>query len=81
MNCSILAAGLIKYRLNKENNEEIINHFAVQSFEADCKNNGSQYNILAATRNAGRKGNYKKNKKNFLKPQYNKRRQVLKKKI
>ena len=68
MNCNMLAAGLIGYRLNKENNKEMMNCFAIQSFEADCRNNGSQYNISAATKNAGRKGGHRENKKNFLKP-------------
>ena len=37
----MLVVGLVRYRLDGENNEEIINHFAVQSFEADCRNSGS----------------------------------------
>ena len=80
MDCSMLAAGLVKYKLNEKNNEKIINCFAVQSFEADYKNNGSQYNISAAIKNAGKKGGHKKDKKDFLEPQYNDKRRVLKKK-
>ena len=81
MDCNILAAGLVGYRSDKKSDEEIIDYFAVQSFEADYKNSGSQYNVLAATRNAGRRGGYREDKKDFLKPQYDNRRQVLKKKI
>ena len=80
MDCSILAAGLIGYGSNEENDEEIINRFAVQSFEADCRDSGSQYDVSAATRNAGRKGGYREDKKDFLEPQYDDNKRVLKKK-
>ena len=76
----MLAAGLVRYKSDEENNEEIINHFAVQSFEADCRDNGSQYNILAIIKNTGKKGGHRENKRDFLELQYNNRKRVLKKK-
>ena len=37
----MLAAGLVRYGSDGKNDEEIMDYFAVQSFEADCKNSGS----------------------------------------
>ena len=68
VDCSILIAGLIRYGSDGESDEEIINCFAVQSFEANCRNNGFQYNISAAMRNAGRRGGHREDKRDFLKP-------------
>ena len=76
----MLAAGLVGYGSNEESNEEIMDRFAVQSFEVDYRNSGSQYDVSAATRNAGKRDSHKEDKKNFLEPQYDDRKRVLKKK-
>ena len=68
MDHNILAAGLVGYKLNEENDKEIMNYFAVQSFKADCRNSDSQYNILTAIKNAGKRGGHKEDKRNFLEP-------------
>ena len=70
----MLIVGLVGYKSDGESDEEIINHFAVQSFEVDCRDSGSQYDVSAATRNAGRRGDYREDKRDFLEPQYDERK-------
>ena len=74
--------GLINGNSNDENDEEIINYFIIQNYKTDNRDcNSSHHNILIVIRNVGRSGDYKNNKRDFLEPQYNNRRRVLKKKF
>ena len=73
--------GLIGGSSDGENNKEIINYFIIQSYKVNnggC--NSSHHDILIIIRNVSRNDSYKGGKRNFLKPQYNDRRRVLKKK-
>ena len=59
-----------------------MDYFIIQSYKINNRGcNSSRHNILTIIKNVGKNNNYKNNKKNFLKPQYNDRKQVLKKKI
>ena len=81
MDCSILVAGLIEYGSDEESDKEMIDCFAIQSYEADNRGyNSSRHDVSAAIRNVGRSGGYKGGGRDFLKPQYDDRRRVLKKK-
>ena len=81
MDCSILIVSLIGYRSNEENNKKIINHFTVQSYKVDNGGyNSSRHDVSAVIRNVGKSGDYKGNRRDFLEPQYDDKRRVLKKK-
>ena len=73
--------GLINGSSDDKNDKKMINYFIIWSYEADNKDyNFFHHDVLIAVRNVGSSSGYKNNKKDFLKPQYNNRRRVLKKK-
>ena len=72
--------GLINGNSDNKNDKEIMNYFAIQSYKTDNRGyNFSHYDILIVIRNVSRSGGYKNNRRDFLKPQYNDRKRVLKK--